>query len=100
MTIYVDALIAWPQKATSGGRYFGSGKLSCHMWTDGTLSELLTFAQSIGLRREWLQTKRTDFLHFDLTPSKRILAVRAGAQEVDLKDWLRERMERRNVRAE
>lgn len=80
MTIYVDDLIAYGQKATSGGRYFGTGKESCHMLCDGDLEELHRFAESIGLRRAWFQNKSTP--HYDLTPNKRAAAVRAGAKEV------------------
>lgn len=90
MTIFVDALVAWPQKTTGqAARHFGNGKQSCHMWTDGDVEELNAFAESIGLRRAWLQTKHAYFLHYDLTPARRAAAVRKGAQEVRLLDWLR-----------
>ena len=52
---------------------------------------LNVFAESIGLKREWLQKKRAYFLHYDLTPARRAAAVRSGAQEVRLMDWLRNR---------
>lgn len=92
MAIFVDDLVAWPQKTTGqAARHFGNGKPSCHMWTDGDVEELNRFAVSIGLRREWLQAKRAYFLHYDLTPARRAAAVRKGAQEVNLLDWLRSR---------
>lgn len=88
MTVYVDQLVAYPQKATSGGKYFGSGKQSCHMSTDqDDLTELHVLAQSIGLRREWFQDHKS-CPHYDLTPSKRILAVKAGAVSVDWRTYI------------
>lgn len=81
MTIYVDELIAYGQKAAPGSeRYFGSGKESCHMTCDGDLEELHRFATSIGLRRAWFQNHSTP--HYDLTPNKRAAAVRSGARQV------------------
>lgn len=88
MAIYVDPLIGWPQKATSGQRYFGNGKESCHLATDGDVDELNRFALSIGLRRAWLQPS-SNLPHYDLTPSRRAAAVRAGAIEVSSQDFVR-----------
>lgn len=82
--IYVDELISYPQQAKSGGRYFGSGKQSCHLTCDGNLEELHRFAESIGLRRAWFQ--RGSVPHYDLTPNKRGAAVRAGAQQVTTRE--------------
>ena len=80
MTIYVDQLISYGQQAKAGAdRYFGSGKQSCHMTCDGNLEELHVFAEGIGLRRSWFQ--RGSMPHYDLTPNKRVTAIRAGAQE-------------------
>ena len=81
MTIYIDPLIAWPQKATSGARHFGNGKQSCHMATDGDIEELHLFAESIGLKRQWFQSHKR-MSHYDLTPTRRARAVKAGAVEV------------------
>lgn len=81
MTIYVDTLIAYTQKATSGGRSFGSGKHSCHMATDGDVEALHVFAEGIGLKRTWFQNHHS-VPHYDLTPPRRFAAVRAGAVEV------------------
>lgn len=84
MAIYVDKLRSWPQQAKSGAeRYFGNDKVSCHMTTDGNMEELHQFAKHIGLKRSWFQIHRNPrFCHYDLTPSKRILAVRLGAIEI------------------
>ncbi|HCD33311.1 MAG TPA: DUF4031 domain-containing protein [Phycisphaerales bacterium] len=71
--IGVDKLRDW------GWRY---GK-SCHLLIspDCDLDELHRFAQSIGLKRSWAQKLRTS-PHYDLTASKRALAVQAGAKEL------------------
>lgn len=82
MSIYIDPLIAWPQKAASGSRYFGGGKQSCHMSCDGDLEELHQFAEKIGLRRAWFQD-RPGLPHYDLTPSRRAAALNAGAIAVE-----------------
>lgn len=79
MTIYVDELISYGQAAAKGAeRYFGNGRQSCHMSCDGNLAELHSFAESIGLRRAWFQD-HPSLPHYDLTPNKRAMAVRAGA---------------------
>lgn len=83
MTLYVDYL----QKYPTG--------LWCHLWADEP-DELHAFARKIGLKREWAQVSRgtivKEFLHYDLRPSKRELAVRHGAVELSLKDWLMDQM--------
>jgi hypothetical protein len=71
--IYVDQIID----------YTGITKLTfkkwCHMWTDGTAEELHVFAEDIGLLRRWFQDK-ANFPHYDITPSKRTLALSKGAK--------------------
>jgi hypothetical protein len=80
--IYVDPITTYNQKAQKGAeRYFGNGKASSHMATDGDIDELHVFATKLGLKRAWLhQSSSLD--HYDLTPNKRALAVRLGAIEV------------------
>lgn len=70
MTVFVDELARYPTSIAC----FKSG--SCHLTAD-TLDELHAFAKGIGLRREWFQDTRVP--HYDLTPSKRERALRAGA---------------------
>lgn len=80
MTIFVDTLRSWPQAPKPGAeRYFGNGKRSCHLTTDGHLEELHQFAERIGLRRAWFQPEHGG--HYDLTPNKRAQALRLGALE-------------------
>ena len=67
MAIYVDQSIPWPK--TDVWPY----DTVCHLLADEP-QELVDFARKIGLRLEWLQSG--NFLHYDLTPSKRKKAVR------------------------
>lgn len=76
MTIYVDNLIEY----NIGKTVFGS-KHWCHMATDSDLEELHAMAKAIGLKRKYFQEHHR-VPHYDLTESKRILAIRNGALEV------------------
>jgi hypothetical protein len=81
MSVYVDELFTWPLEHTApaarttamrtGGRW-------CHMMAD-TPEELHAFAARLKLRRSWAQHEGTDRLHYDLTPTKRALALSLGA---------------------
>ena len=51
----------------------------CHMISDTSTEELISFAVSIGLKPEWIQNKGSRYEHFDLTPNKRELAIANGA---------------------
>lgn len=73
MTVYVDRL---PDNASWGRWRNGAHMLG----TD--LDELHAFAARVGLRRAWFQSEAT-FAHYDLTASKRSLAVAAGAVETE-----------------
>ena len=70
MAVYVDNLCDW-------GWHRGP---SCHLIAD-SVSELIEFAESIGLRPEWFQQKSSP--HFDLTAASRRQAVLRGAVELD-----------------
>lgn len=70
--IMVDELKRWPTRI----RCFQAG--SCHLMTDdGDLEALHAFAARLGLRRSWFQPLSTP--HYDLTASKRALALELGA---------------------
>lgn len=72
MSVYVD------DARHPFGRY-----LMCHMWAD-SLEELLAMIDKIGVQRKWLQqSPRASWVHFDITQSKRALAVAAGAIQTD-----------------
>jgi hypothetical protein len=72
MAVYVDDAFVhgdW-------GKWTGGG----HLQAD-TLDELHAFAESLGLKRPWFQSRpgRPWNDHYDLTRSKRALALRLGA---------------------
>jgi Protein of unknown function (DUF4031) len=72
MPVYVDDMRA------SFGRM-----IMCHMVAD-TKEELLAMVDRIGVQRKWIQYEGTVYEHFDICGSKRALAVRAGAVEIDM----------------
>ncbi len=72
MTVYVDSMRA----------NFGRMKM-CHMIADST-EELMSMADTIGVKRKWIQNAGTHREHFDISLSKRMLAVQAGAVEVSM----------------
>jgi len=59
----------------------------CHMTAD-TREELDAMADTLGLKRAWVQYPGTWKEHYDLTLTKRRLAVKAGAQEVDAREHI------------
>lgn len=67
-----------------------TGHQWCHMMATGGLEELNAFAKRIGLKVEW-----RDGDHYDLTPSKRVAAIKAGAvgitreQSIEITRWQR-----------
>ncbi|MDO8640467.1 MAG: DUF4031 domain-containing protein [Nitrosarchaeum sp.] len=71
MSVYIDSLC-------SNGWIYGP---NCHLFAD-TKTELLEFAKSIGLKKRWKQTSRKGIEHFDLTVSKRQVALDNGAIEL------------------
>ena len=89
MSIYVDAIIIWP----GAKPHFDKG--SCHLTAD-TLEELHAFALRIGMRRSWFQEHRI-CPHYDLTPSRRVVAVRLGAIEETSLEGARRRRAARTV---
>ena len=73
MTVYVDELVRYP------GAKPPFDKGSCHLSAD-TLDELHDFAAKIGMKRAWFQDHKL-LPHYDLTPARRIVAVRLGATQ-------------------
>jgi Protein of unknown function (DUF4031) len=58
-----------------------------HLVSDTSLEELHRFAEEIGLRREWFQTKSIP--HYDLTGDAYRLALEHGAILVSSRDIVR-----------
>ncbi len=77
MVIYVDQIFTATPRTAQARRY---GDCWSHMTCDGDLEELHQFAERLGLRRAYFQPHAL-LPHYDLTASKRALAVRLGAKE-------------------
>ncbi len=71
MTVYVDEERMWPHAKHP----FKNG--SCHLTAD-TLEELHAFADEIGMKRQWFQDHPIA-AHYDLTPTRRFVALSKGA---------------------
>lgn len=67
------------------GRNFGRMKM-CHMIAD-TTEELLQMVDKIGVQRKWIQHAGTANEHFDICLSKRKLAVKYGAMEINFREY-------------
>ncbi len=100
MPVYVDEFVEHPLAAYHGDGHAQrvgarNGHRWCHLYAD-TEEELHAFAARIGMRRGWAQVSRRGVPHYDLTPSRRSAAVKAGAVQLDrggarlLRDRLRE----------
>ena len=89
MAIFVDELRDCSHIKNYATKRYGSRW--CHMWCDGDIEELHLFALKIGLKRQYFQKSKV-FDHYDLIPSKRMLAIRCGAEQMSLKTWLREKI--------
>lgn len=78
MPVYVDPLFNCRPFAKPGSVFARVGR-SCHMLADSD-EELHALAEAIGLKREWHQpSPPSSQSHYDLTPSKREAAIKAGA---------------------
>ena len=77
MAVYVDNMRA----------QFGR-MVMCHLAAD-TRDELLAMVDRIGVSRKWIQAAGTWREHFDISLTKRALAVEAGAVELSQKDLVR-----------
>lgn len=85
LCILVDELAKFP----GAKRPFHRG--SSHLTTFGSYEGLHRFAERIGLEREWFQDHPLA-PHYDLTPSRRLKAVAAGAREMTARETARLRV--------
>lgn len=86
--ILVDGATEYPPEMTGK---LPPGRLRrakwCHMVSDTSEEELHAFAARIGMRREWAQLRpASSAAHYDLTASRRALAVKLGAVEVSSRE--------------
>lgn len=94
--ILVDDLVPWETKVDGpAARWFGNGKMSCHMMVAGDIEQLHKFAARIGLFRRYYQEK-SSWPHYDLTPNRRANAIALGAIQIDSKRLAAIRREVRN----
>jgi hypothetical protein len=91
MTVYIDHAFA----AGDWGRWSGGG----HLQAD-TAEELHAFAERLGLRREWFQSKpaRPENDHYDLGRVGRERALELGAVAEDRQAGTRRRQTMRRAR--
>lgn len=80
VTVYVDDV-----------RHQFGNMVMCHLWAD-SLDELLAMVDRIGVQRKWIQGHETlslprfrkaSWVHFDISLSKKELAIKAGAVLTD-----------------
>jgi len=70
----------------------------CHLIADST-EELLHFVDKIGVQRKWIQAAGTYREHFDICATKKSLALRCGAIEIDWMELGRKLHARKKVLA-
>lgn len=68
--------------------------IMCHMMAD-TTEELIDMAVRIGMRRNWIQSAGKPNEHFDVSLSRRRLAIQLGAVEVTTRDLIKIIVQRR-----
>lgn len=81
---YVDKLQNTRPVDMAGGRWRWNHY--CHLFAD-SLDELHAFAARIGLKREYFQNV-PGFPHYDLTQTKRALAVKEGAAQITVHEMV------------
>lgn len=89
MTVYVDDMKATFKPSHRPGRTY----VMSHMIAD-TDEELHAMAAAIGVARKWHQGD-----HYDITQSKRALAIKLGAKAISLRELAMMAYERRRKRA-
>lgn len=90
MSVYVDDTFEAVPRTSQARR---CGNKWCHMFAD-TNEELESMARRVGMKPQWIQNvgMGRHREHYDLVPSRRAAAVKAGAIEIDkqgYKEFLR-----------
>lgn len=68
--------------------------IMCHMIAD-TREELLAMVDRIGVKRKWIQKMGTCYEHFDICLSKKKLAIKYGAIELNPKDLVQKMLDKK-----
>lgn len=90
LAVYVDEVKTYSISQIKSPDARAAGNRWCHMTAD-TLEELHAMADSIGLKRSWFQPHhQVELAHYDITPAKRVLAIRNGAIEVKSREHARQ----------
>src|SRR3954453_21586244 len=79
VTVYVDEITDYTRVAMIKRLRYTHWS---HLTAD-TRDELHRFAKRLGLKRSWFQNATNYRWHYDVVPSKRALAIRLGAVEID-----------------
>ena len=90
MPVYIEQPQDYPRNmvAPAARRW---GFKWAHLWCDpGDEEELHRIAADIGLRPHWFQDK-PGFPHYDIVPRRVPAAINAGAQPMELRQWVRNR---------
>ena len=99
MSVYVDGINDYSPLSSVGEKARKYGTRWCFMYAD-TEEELHAMACDLGLLRKWCNTKRTWFICYNLTESKRQKALALGAVDDSnhkvLGAWSRERIAKAN----
>jgi hypothetical protein len=91
MSLYVDDML----RPATVGRVRSRWS---HLFAD-TTEELVAFAESLGLRAEWIQHPGTHREHFDVTANKRDEAIRRGAEQITYPSGTAKVMDRKRLEA-
>ncbi len=78
MSVYIDNF------SETGAGNFGRMKM-CHMIAD-TQKEPLEMCDKIGVKRKWIQDYGKPREHFDICLSKKKLAIKFGAKEINFRE--------------
>lgn len=81
---YVDDLKQCRPVDESGGRW--RWRNYCHLFSD-SLDDLHAHAAALGLKRAYFQDL-PGFPHYDLTKTKRALAIKNGAQKITTREMV------------